>query len=497
MNGRGKSDERVVPAKPSNKARQPPAAEMVEGRRSAKGNSYQRTMFRTQRRVDMSRELERVRRVVRRDRKERFTALLHHVYRLEMLREAYFRLERHAAPGVDGTTWQYYGEDLEARLHDLSLRVKRGAYRACPVRRTYIPKAGGDPRPLGIPVLEDKIVQCAVVMVLNAIYEVDFLGFSYGFRPGRSQHDALDAVCVGIERSNVSWVLDADIRGFFDTIDHEWLMKFLEHRIADQRVLRLVRKWLKAGVLEDGRWTREETGTPQGGVISPLLANLYLHYVFDLWAHRWRQSAQGDVRIVRYADDFVVGFAYRREARRFLADLKERFRRFGLELHSDKTRLIQFGRWAGSRRQERGRGRPETFNFLGFTHICGTSRQGKFRVERHTMSARLRRKLVEINLELKRRRHRPVAETGAWLASVVRGHYQYYGVPLNIHALQRFRFEVVRRWHKWLGRRSQRAHLRWDRMKRLADQWLPTARIIHPYPIERFGVLTRGRSPVR
>lgn len=499
MNGHGKSDGCVVPAKLPNKARPAGrAAEAVEGRRPAKGNPRQRNMFRTLGRVDMPSELARIRKAARRDRKARFTALLHHVYRLNTLREAYFRLARHAAPGVDGQTWLEYGEGLEARLQDLSGRLRRGAYRARPVRRTYIEKANGRQRPLGVPVLEDKIVQGAVLMVLNAIYEVDFLGFSYGFRPGRGQHDALDALCVAIERSDVSWVLDADIRRFFDTIDHGWLTKFLEHRIADRRVVRLIQKWLKAGVLEDGRRTQQVEGTPQGGVISPLLGNIYLHYAFDLWVHQWRRrTARGDVRIVRYADDFVVGFANRQEAERFLVELGDRFQRFGLALHPEKTRLIEFGRYAKERRRRRGDRRPETFDFLGFTHICGTSRQGRFRVERHTAASSLRRQLPAINRELKRRRHHSIDETGAWLGRVVQGHFQYYGVPLNIRALQQYRHAVVWLWHKWLGRRSQRSYVRWDRMFEIADRWLPRARICHPYPIERFGVLTRGRSPVR
>jgi len=346
MDGRGKSDSLVVPGKPPNNAEEP-AAEGVEGRGLAKGNSPEGNVRRTQGRERTLSALERVRQAARRDRQQRFTALFHHVYAIERLRAAYFALQRDAATGIDGETWRHYGENLEANLQDLSSRLQRRAYRAKPVRRAYIPKADGRPRPLGVPTLEDKIVQRAVVEVLNAIYESDFLGFSYGFRPGRSPHQALDALSVGLLRRKVNWVLDADIRGFFDTLDHGWLVKFLEHRVADRRVVRLIQKWLRAGVLADGRRTQSDLGTVQGGSISPLLANLYLHYVFDLWVQRWRRTqAHGEVIVVRYADDFVVGFEHRQDAGRFLADLRQRLQKFGLELHPDKTRLLEFGRFA-------------------------------------------------------------------------------------------------------------------------------------------------------
>jgi group II intron reverse transcriptase/maturase len=363
----------------------------------------------------------------------------------------------------------------------------------------YIPKPDGRQRPLGVPVLEDKIVQVATAEVLNAIYETDFLGFSYGFRPGRSQHDALDALCVGIERGNVGWVLDADIRGFFDAIDHDCLMKLLEHRIGDRRVLRLIQKWLKAGVLEDGEWRASEEGTPQGGSISPLLANVYLHYVFDLWAHQWRQRhCRGNVRLVRWADDFVVGFELRSEALQFLTALGEQLARYGLELHPDKTRVIEFGRFAREARRRRGLGKPETFDFLGFTHICGRSpKSGRFRVERRTMAKRLRAKLAEVKTSLKRRRHDPVPRQGTWLQSVLTGHYRYYGVPFNYRALGRFRERVVRLWHRALSSRSQKGKVSWPRMERLIERWVPNPKIHHPYPIVRFRVRTQGRSPVR
>jgi group II intron reverse transcriptase/maturase len=442
-------------------------------------------------------ELDRVRRVAMKDKEARFTALLHHVS-VDRLRAAYSALRPKAAPGVDGVTWEDYGQDLEANLQDLHARVHRGGYRARPSRRAYIPKADGRQRPLGIASLEDKLLQRAVVEVLSAIYEADFVGFSYGFRPGRSPHRALDALAAGIKRKRVNWVLDADIRGFYDAIDHGWLTKFLEHRVADKRMLRLIRKWLKAGVIEDGAWSGSVEGTPQGASASPLLANVYLHYVFDLWADRWRRrNAHGDMIIVRYADDYIVGFEHERDAQQFLADLRDRLAKFSLELHAEKTRLIEFGRFAAQRRQTRGLGKPETFDFLGFTHICGRTRGGHFRLQRVTISKRMRAKLGEVKTELMRRRHEPVPEQGQWLASVVRGHLAYYAVPGNIEAVQAFRDQATRHWYRALRRRSQRTRLTWERMHRLATRWLPPARILHPFPDERFDVRTQARSPVR
>ena len=414
-NGRGKSDSLVVPGKPPNNAGRP-GAEAVEGSGLAKGNSLECNALRTQGRGGTSSALERVRQAAQRNRKQRFTALLHHVYDVDRLRTAYLALKRDAAAGVDGETWRHYGEALEEHLQDLSGRLKRRAYRAQPVRRAYIPKTDGRQRPLGVPTLEDKIVQRAVVEVLGAIYEADFLGFSYGFRQGRSQHQALDALTVWITTRRVSRVLDADLRSFFDTLDHGWLVKFLEHRIADRRVVRLIQKWLNAGVLEDGKRIRREVGTVQGGSISPLLANVYLHYVFDLWVQQWRKrQARGDVVIVRWADDFVLGFQHRHEAERFLKELRERFAQFGLELNAEKTRLIEFGRFAESNRRDRGQGKPPTFNFLGFTHSCAKTRKGKFTVLRQTMRQRWQAKLKEVKTELWRRLHDPIPETGAYL----------------------------------------------------------------------------------
>jgi RNA-directed DNA polymerase len=497
MHGRGKSDRPEVPGKPPNKA-EGPAAEAVEGRGRAKGNSREQNALRTQSRESAPSVLERVREAARKDRKQRFTALLHHVYDRERLRQAYLALQRDAAAGVDGQTWRSYGESLEANLQDLSGRLKRGAYRAQPVRRAFIPKADGRLRPLGVPALEDKIVQRAVVEVLNGIYETDFLGFSYGFRPGRSPHNALDALTVGIERRRVSWVLDADIRGFFDALDHGWLVKFLEHRIADRRVVRLIQKWLRAGVLEEGKRTRTEAGTVQGGSVSPLLANVYLHYVFDLWIQRWRQTqARGDTVVVRFADDFVVGFEHRHEAERFLTELRERLAKFGLELHPDKTRLIEFGRFADANRRRRGDGKPETFDFLGFTHSCGKTRRGQFTVLRKTMRKRWQAKLRQVKDQLRQRLHDSIPEQGRYLRAVVAGHIRYYGVPFNGPQLVAFRLAIGRLWCRSLRRRSQKHRMPWERMRRYIEHWLPPARICHPYPSQRLLVTTQGKSPVR
>ncbi len=489
MHERGKSDGRVVPAKLANKAVRA-ATESVEERRPAKGNTDSTTRPGRSAGSGVTNGLDRVRQAARRDKDARFTALLHHVD-LARLRAAYRALSPKAAPGVDGVTWAAYGQDLEANLQDLHRRVQAGSYRARPSRRAYIPKADGRMRPLGIAALEDKIVQRAVVEVLNAIYEEDFLGFSYGFRPGRKPHDALDALAVGIYKKKVNWILDADLRDFFTSLDQGWLMKFLEHRIADKRMLRLVRKWLKAGVIEDGNWSETPEGTPQGGSASPLLANVYLHYVLDRWVRQWRRRhAHGDVIIVRWADDFVVGFEHQGDAKQFLADLRQRFAKFSLELHADKTRLIQFGRFADQNRAERGLGKPETFDFLGFTHICGKGRTGQFWLRRITIKKRMRAKLHEVNDQLKRRRHLPVPDQGRWLASVLRGHFAYYAVPGNIRAVNAFRIQVTRHWFKALRRRSQRHRLNWERMDRLATHWLPPARILHPYPEARFAART-------
>ncbi len=497
MNGREKSDGVVVPQKPSNKAERS-AAETVEGRTPAKGNPHERNALRTQRRGSAHSALSRVREAAKKDKRQRFTALLHHVYEIDRLRQAYLALKRDAAAGVDGETWRHYGERLEENLRDLSERLERGAYRARPVRRAYIPKADGRLRPLGVPVLEDKLVQRATAEVLNALYEPDFLGFSYGFRPGRSAHDALDALAVGIWSKKVKWVLDADIRSFFDAMKHEWIVKFLEHRIADERVVRLIQKWLGAGVLEDGRRIRSAEGAVQGGSISPLLANLYLHYVFDLWTQQWRRKpGRGEMIVVRYADDFVVGFEHERDADAFLAALRERFAQFGLELHPDKTRILEFGRFAADNRAQRGLGKPETFDFLGFTHICAKTRKGRFIVRRQTMRKRLQAKLSEVKTELRRRITQPIPEQGAYLRAVVLGHARYYGVPGNGAALQSFRHQLGWLWRRALRRRGNRRLPTWERLRRHLDRWLPTPHICHPWPSQRLAVRTQGKSRMR
>ena len=495
MHGSGKSDRPEVPEKFPNKAgpapQEQPVAEGMEGRGLAKGNLHQQNVSWTPSQKNAPSALERVRQAAR-HKKLRFTALLHHVYNTETLGMAYFSLKKEAAPGVDGETWRHYGENLEENLQGLSGRLKRGAYRAKPVRRVYIPKADGRQRPLGVTALEDKIVQRAAVEVLNAIYETDFLGFSYGFRPRRSQHQALDALYTGLLTRKVNWVLDLDIRSFFDKVDHGWMIKFIEHRIADRRVVRLIQKWLKAGVLEDGKRIQTEEGTPQGGSASPLLANVYLHYVFDLWVQAWRRKrAHGDMIVVRYADDVVLGFQIKSDAEQFRAELAERLRKFCLELHPAKARLLEFGPYAAANRKLREEGKPETFNFLGFTHICAKKRSnGRFTVLRQTIRKRMQAKLSEVQKELRRRMHEPIPEVGEWLRSVVAGHIRYYGVPMNSPALNVFRFQVGRLWMRVLSRRSQKGRVDWERMRRLIACWLPPAVPCHPYPLRRLGVIT-------
>ena len=496
MHGHEKSDSVIVAVKPANKVARPAAEQSVVGpaaaepeepRTETKGNADQQSTCRAQSRISVSQALERIRKVAR-ERKKKLTALFHHIS-IDLLVEAFLELKEDAAPGVDRLTWRDYEADLERNLEDLHDRVQRGAYRALPSRRVYIPKPDGRQRPLAVAALEDKIVQRAVVALLNAIYEEDFLGISYGFRPGRGTHDALDALCVGIDSRKVSWILDADVRSFFDQISQEWLIRFVEHRIGDRRIIRLIQKWLKAGILEDGVVTVRDRGTGQGAVISPLLANIYLHYVLDLWAERWRRrEAAGDMIIVRYADDFIVGFQHESDARRFLGEMRERLQKFALTLHPEKTRLIEFGRFAAERRKRRGLGKPETFNFLGFTFICGKTRAGKFQLKRKTRRDRMRAKLRMIKEEMWRRMHQPIPAQGKWLWHVVRGYFNYHAVPTNFRALVAFRTEIAKRWHRALTRRSDRTKLNWERMKRLIDDWLPKPRILHPWPNKRFAV---------
>ena len=487
MHEREKSDSVVVATKPTNNVEQS-AAESVERRTETKGNMDQQSTRRAQDRESVSQALARVRQAARSKKKEKFTSLLHHIDPA-MLRTAFHALKRAAAPGVDGMTWEIYEKDLDSRIEDLHSRIQKGAYRAQPSRRTYIPKEDGSRRPLAVTALEDKIVQRATAAVLNAIYEEEFLGLSYGFRPNRNQHDALDALIVGITSKNVNFILDADIRSFFQEVSQEWAVRFLEHRIGDKRMIRLIQKWFRAGVLEDGIVTIEERGTGQGSVISPLIANIYLHYVFDLWANRWRQrEATGDMIIVRFADDLIVGFEHENDARRFLEAMRERLRKFSLSLHPDKTRLIEFGRHAASNRRRRGLGKPETFQFLGFVFICGKSRRGRFLVTRKSRRDRMAARLREIKEGLRQRLHQPIPETGSWLAQVVAGYLAYHAVPTNSRAIGTFRYHVVVLWHRTLNRRSQRSRLTWQRMKRLAADFLPRPQILHPWPSVRFAV---------
>ncbi len=487
MHDREKSDSPIVATKPTNGGGRP-RPEPVEPRGEAEGNARQPSTLRTPSRDGVTAGLERVRTAARLKKKERFTALLHHVG-ADLLRQAYSWLKQDAAAGVDGVTWEEYGVDLDRQLADLHARIHRGSYRAQPSRRHYIPKPDGRQRPLGVAAVEDKVVQRAVVEALNAIWEEDFLGFSYGFRPGRGQHDALDALAVGIETRAVNWILDADIAGFFDAVSHDWLMRFVEHRIGDRRIIRLIRKWLKAGVMEAGQVKATTAGTPQGAVISPLLANIYLHYVFDLWAERWRRrEATGDMIIVRYADDIVVGFRHKGDAERFWSEMARRLATFALTLHPDKTRLIEFGRRAAADRDGRGLGKPETFDFLGFTHICARSRAGRFQLRRRSRRDRMRGKLREIRDAFWQHRHAPLDEQGSWLQQVVRGFFAYHAVPTNSTALSEFRGIVAWHWLRALRRRGQRDSTSWASINRLVERWIPRPRILHPWPSQRFAV---------
>ena len=490
MYGSRESDSLIVPRKPSNKERVAAhSAEGVEGRRLAKGKAREQSRLRTLGRESLNQALARIRQATRQRPGARLTALWHHVYSVDTLRDAFYGLNRKAIAGVDGETWVTYEAGLEANLRDLSGRLERGAYRAPPVVRAYIPKGDGRRRPLGIPTLEDKIVQRAAVTVLNAVYEEIFLGFSYGFRPERSPHNALDALYVGLQARKINWVYDADIQGFYDAIDHEWLIKFIEHRIGDRRVIRHVKKWLKAGVLEDEEWRQTNEGTPQGGSVSPLLSNIYLHYALDTWVQWWRKKhVQGDMIIVRFADDFVVGFQHKRDAERFHEALQARMARFALTLHPTKTRLIEFGRFAAQDRERRGEGKPEPFDFLGFTHICSQDRKGRFAIRRQTIAKRLRAKLSVLYAKLKCRQRWTIPEVGRWLGSVVRGHCQYYGVPGNFALLKAFRQAVLRLWQLAIRRRSQRSRATWSRIYRLANRWIPHVHITHPYPSARLRV---------
>lgn len=488
MNADGKSDESIVPSTQANNADAESVAESVEERGSAKRNTDQHDLSRTpSRNKRRSLGLAGVRETARNNRELKFTALLHHINE-DLLHAAFFDLKKNAAVGIDEVTWHDYELDLEDRITDLHGRIHRGAYRAKPSKRIYIPKPDGRQRPIGIASLEDKLVQKAVVWVLQCIYEQDFLGFSYGYRPGKSQHKALDALSVALTSKKVNWVLDADLEGFFDTIDHEWLIKFLEHRIGDKRILHLIRKWLRAGISDEGEWSASTVGTPQGAVISPLLANVFLHYVLDLWIQWWRSArGRGEIVVIRYADDFVIGFEHKYEAEACLDELRARLAKFGLKFNDKKTCLIEFGRFASERRRNRGESRPETFDFLGFTHRCGvTRRNGWFTIHRATIAKRMRATLTAIKQKLHRRRHWSIGSVGRWLARVMRGWLGYHAIPGNMVRLQQFRDELTKLWLRVLRRRSQRHRWTWSRMHRLVRHSLPPLKILHPYPGDRF-----------
>lgn len=471
----------------------------MEERQLTKDNTLEQNPHQTQSWINEGQTaLERIRAVARRDKQARFTSLLHHITP-ERLKQCFMEIKRSASPGIDGVRWADYEEALESNLAQLHARPHRGGYQASPSRRVHIPKPDGNKRPLGIATLEDKILQRAVADVLNAIYEVDFKGFSYGFRPKRNAHEALDALSVGLRFCKIGWVLDADIQGYFDNINHDWLMRFLSHRIADKRMLRLIKKWLKAGVIDNNTFLKSELGTPQGASISPLLSNIYLHYVLDIWAQVWREKvAAGKVIIIRWADDFVVGFQLRKDALAFKQALELRFRKFGLTLHPTKSRLIMFGRFARQNiKRYSNRTKPETFDFLGFTHCCSVNRNGKFKILRKTVSSRLRMKLKSIKLELKRRMHQPIKLQAKWLRAVFQGYMDYYSVPDNIKSITQFRTQLIRLWYKVLKRRSQRSRLDWSKMNAMSKLYLPPAKVLHPYPEKRFDVMIRGRSLVR
>jgi len=493
MDDHGKSDRGEVPTKFANKDDGQSSAERDGGKATDRREQVKQNTTRTQKAAPVVLSaLDRVRKIAKSDKKMQFTNLMHHISNIDRLRSAYFLMKKAASAGIDGETWASYGEDLEANLQSLQDRLQKGGYRAKPVRRVFIAKADGKQRPLGVPVLEDKIVQRSAVEVLNAIYENDFLDTSFGYRPGKGQHNCLDVLYVGLRTKRVNWVLDADIRGFFDNLSHEWLIRFIEHRIKDTRVIRLIQKWLKAGVMIDGKREETDDGVPQGGSISPLLANIYLHYVLDLWAQqRQRDKSRGEMMIVRWADDFVVGFEHKSQAEKFLNELKERMLKFGLELHPEKTRILEFGPFAINNRKKRRAGKPETFNFLGFTHICARKRSnGMYTVRRFTIRKKMKAKLHELKAEMRKRMHHPVPDQGKWLRSVVGGHNRYYGVPENQQALASFRFQVARRWWRTLQRRGNRKPIIWARMKRHVEKWLPHVQVHHPYPLRRLGVIT-------
>ena len=476
--------------KQANNTAKPTVAEPVERRVSTKGNSPARPEEGAQYPSGSEEKLARIRALAREDRQLKFENLAHHISE-PLLHKAYQRLKKKAAAGVDGETWESYGKELDENIANLHKVVQDGRYKAKAVLRQWIEKPDGAKRPLGITCIEDKILQQAMVWVLESIYEADFLGFSYGFRPKRSQHNALDALYVAITQRKVNYVLDADIQGFFDQIDQQQLMRFIEHRISDRRILKLIEQTLQAGVMDEGQWNRSETGIPQGGVLSPLLANIYLHYAFDQWANQWRKRyARGEVYIVRYADDIITCFQYETDGQAFKRALEQRLAKFKLKLHPRKTKLIEFGRFAIGTYRQKNLGKPETFDFLGFTHICGRRRKdGKFTLRRQTIAKRQRAKLNEIRQWLKRNRHKPIKDQGEKLRSVILGAMNYYGVPGNLKAIDAFRTEICKSWLRALRRRSQKAgKLTWEKMQILVRIWIPSSRTTHPYPNQRLRV---------
>lgn len=484
------SDGVIVPGKSANKGLQRPA-EPMEGRTPTKRNPQENATNRVQDREFVSNELARVRQRAEAEKSEAFVNLFH-LLKVPLLRTAFYALQRDASPGLDGVNWHRYERGLESRLPALQDELHKGSYRATPAKRTYLIKPDGRKRPLGVQAVEDKVVQMACVMILNEVYEPTFCGFSYGSRPGRRPHDALDALHEGLCRRKINWILDCDIEGFFDQLPHDKLMEILEKRVKDPRMLRLIRKWLRVGWVEEGTRHPGIIGTPQGSVISPLLANIFLNEVMDKWSSRWRrENANGDMIAVRYVDDAVFGFQREADARRFLAELRERLEAYGMKLHPGKTRLIEFGRFASSNRKERGEGKPDSFDFLGFTHSCGTSGKGYFVVRRKTIAKRMTAKLKVVKEELRKRMHDPLGKTGHWLAGVIRGATNYYAVPGNMKAVRAFYTQVGRLWLKAIRHRSQKAKQRWtwERFYRLQGHWLPRPRLCHPYPSQRFDAM--------
>lgn len=481
-----KSDKVIVPMKQANKIGKP-TAEFVEERTLIKRNIHTVSSGWTQSQRTTTSKLMNVREIAKKDKHAQFNSL-YHLINVELLIKSYDSLDRTSATGTDNISWYDYSKNFTENIKLLKEEVASGYYRPKPARIIYIPKADGSDRKISILCLRDKIVQQAVVLILEIIYEEDFLGFSYGFRKGRCQHDALDALSVGIYRKKINWVLDLDISKFFDQVDHDWLIKFLQHRIQDKRIIRLITKWLKVGYLDEkGRHHRSNVGTPQGSVISPLLSNIYLHYVYDLWCNKWREKVcTSDMIVIRYADDSVAAFQNKEEANKFLFYLKVRLKKFGLKLHEDKTKLIRFGRFASADCKKLKLGKPKTFDFLGFTHFCSFTQRGKFKIERKSIRKRLLARLKVLRKEIFNRRHRPVRETARWLCSVIRGHINYFAIHGNLNSVYLFIYEISRSWYRSLCRRSQRKRLNWEKFQKYLEPLLPRVKIMHEYPSIRF-----------